>query len=254
MRKRIVFIILIGALWISTIPVSAHAGGSVGGGSGSSSGGSSASPNNDTETHPPAKAGSQILSLLPYLLVCGAFTYAGAYVMHKKHREGHQLMKQLEKLDPIWNEEAMNHYVTDTFYAVQYAWMEMDIEKLKEYLTPRLIEQWTAKLAWMEQREEVSVMKDIHLKGRQIMGVYDYLDDDRDFVWYYIKASMIDYNQNIRTMEVTEGDAEHSITFEEYWKFQRVGSRFLLDDVMGIDEVAAEAFRSMSESVTNEDS
>lgn len=86
------------------------------------------------------------------------------------------------------------------------------------------------------------------------MGVYDYLDDDRDFVWYYIKASMIDYNQNIRTLEVTEGDAEHSITFEEYWKFQRVGSRFLLDDVMGIDEVAAEAFRSMSESVTNEDS
>lgn len=256
MKKRCIPLLLLFAyLWISVIPVSAHAGGSVGGGGGSSSGGGSSNSHNpDGETHPPAGPGTQILSVIPYLLIFGAFTYAGAYVIHKKHREGHRLMKQLEKLDPIWKEDTLNHYVTDTFYAVQYAWMEMDIEKLKAYLTPRLVEQWTAKLEWMKQREEVSVIKDIQLKDRQVMGVYDYLDDERDFVWYYIKASMIDYNQNTRTLEVTEGDAEHSITFEEYWKFQRVGSTFLLDDVMAIDEVEAGAFRSISESTINKDS
>lgn len=179
---------------MTILPVSAHAGGSVGG-SGSSSGGTSSADNGGVYSE--GESGGGFLSLIPILLISGAFTYAGAYGLHKKHRDGHRLMKKLVQRDPIWNEEMLNHCVTETIYAVQYAWMEMDIEKLSMYLTPRLMELWTAKMEWMKQREEVSVMKEIWLKSRQVIGIYDYQDDDRDFVWYSIKASMIDYNQNI---------------------------------------------------------
>ena len=231
--------------------ISAHAGGGVGGGGGggSSSGGGSSPGGDNTSSRGDSNPIMSILSMGSFIVISFGGSIMAIRLRNRKSREGHQMMKRLSTLDPIWNEDALNQYVSEIFYEIQYSWAAMDIDRLKHYLTPHLLEQWRGKLEWMNQREEINIMKDIQLKGRKVVGVYDFEDDDKDFVWYYIKASMIDYNMNRRTKVVTEGEPEKVITFEEYWKFQRIGNQFYLDDVMYTSEVDTDAFRSISESM-----
>ena len=92
------------------------------------------------------------------------------------------------------------------------------------------------RLTWMELRNERNVLDNIKLRRSAVVGIQDYRDDSQDSCWLYIEGSMIDYTINSQTQTIMEGKRKTS-TFVEYWKLQRIGDTFYLDDVRQKEDV-----------------
>ncbi len=90
------------------------------------------------------------------------------------------------------------------------------------------------------------IVDNIKLLRSAVVGVQDYCDDSQDFCWLYIEGSMIDYTVNSQTHTVIEGKRKKT-TFVEYWKLQRIGDTFYLDDVRQKEDVNPEDFTDWRE-------
>jgi len=250
-KKCLVYLIILPLL----LPLSAHAragGGGSGGGGGSSSGGSSSGSTNSDHYYGHGY-NDPIGSMFSTIAIGGLLVLIPAMPMlayrrrvKKKAKQSAALLHWLEDTDAIWNEKLIKQRVEDIYYHVQDAWTNAKVEDLKPYLTEHLYEQWKMRLTWMELRNERNVLDNIKLRRSAVVGIQDYRDDSQDSCWLYIEGSMIDYTINSQTQTIMEGKRKTS-TFVEYWKLQRIGDTFYLDDVRQKEDVNPEDFTDWRE-------
>lgn len=84
----------------------------------------------------------------------------------------------------------------------------------------------------------------------EIVEVSDFIDNNKDFFYVFIKGSMIDYYIDDRTWDVVSGDCVHDQTFSELWKFVREPRGWMLDEISqdaGLMKIMG--FKSFSEEV-----
>lgn len=99
-----------------------------------------------------------------------------------------------------------------------------------------LYDNFQSKIEWMQIRKEKNVLKKISLLDAIPISINDEEDDSKDYIWYYIKGSMIDYTINIETKEVVEGQNTKT-SFIEYWKFIRKDDcKWVLCEILQEDE------------------
>lgn len=84
-------------------------------------------------------------------------------VIRRKHTKREKSSKNQMKLyaqkDGSWDENELQKQVRDTYFAVQEAWNQGDMESARGTMSAELYENFTTKLAWMENRGEKNVLK-----------------------------------------------------------------------------------------------
>ena len=223
----------------------AGGGGSSGGGGGSSGGSSSHSSGHARGTSSPL---SSLVSGGAFMLMAGAGGIIFAVHLHRKHSASRALLKQIDDQDYHWNEAVLDERVEKTYYAVQRAWSDMDLDALRAYLSTRLYGRWQVKLASMEMNHEQNILQDVRLLKHKVVGVGDSRDDEQDFCWYYIKGRMVDYTIDTCSNQLIQGSTKPS-SFEEYWRFQRQDGVFVLDEILQKDEISLDQFTDCSEAL-----
>ena len=237
LKKLLIILSIFCVLNFSLVSIEARAGGgSSGGGSGSSGGSSSTSYSHYDHTGQEGPY-SSIISIVSFI----GFTYfvlqVKRYYSRIKAKEAHwQLKKQMQTLDDqdeFWNNERIKKAVQESYYKIQEAWSNQDIETLKKYLTPDLLDAWTTKLNWYEYQGKRNILKNIRLIEQDVINLYDSKNDDEDYFWVYIEGKMDDHmiDENQRVIE------KNTDIFIEYWKFKRQGQSILLDEIKQEDEM-----------------
>ena len=203
-KRRLILLITLALLLIFPLGLQARAGG---GGSSGGSGGSSGGSSSHSSGH--ARGTSSPLSSLvsggAFMLMAGAGGIIFAVHLHRKHSASRALLKQIDDQDYHWNEAVLDERVEKTYYAVQRAWSDMDLDTLKAYLSSSLYGRWQVKLAFMEMNHEQNILQDIRLLKHKVVGVGDRQDDEQDFCWYYIKGRMVDYIIDTQTRQIKTG-------------------------------------------------
>lgn len=215
----------------------ARAGGGSGSGS-SGGGGSSSSGGNSYHNHYYGRRGrsNPIEGIVMTVVVVSGIYGLNASQRRRKARLLHQRTKKqldiLDDEDAFWNEERIKKEVKRNYFIIQEAWSKKDLETLKDYLTPQLLDAWQTKMNWYEFQGRRNELTNIKLIKQHIVNVYDSENDDEDYFWVYIEGMMDDLTIDEQNQVIESYDG----VFVEYWKFKRLGNRILLDEIRQQDE------------------
>ncbi len=240
--NRVLLIVIIAT--IISLPVSTFArpgggsGGSSGGsgGSGGSRGGSSHSSTGVRSNGRGSTLGSIInLGIFMAMGSTGAIVYK--FKVAKKKKECVTTIKSLADKDENWNYEKIKNDIQEVFDKVGIAWIEMDQELSRGYVSDKLFENHRMKLEWMKIRKEKNIIEGLTLLGITVLGLEDRYGIDKDVLWTKIKATSIDYTINEETNQIIKGDASRPIGYEEYWRFIKTPERWVLDEIKQIEEI-----------------
>lgn len=146
-------------------------------------------------------------------------------------------LKMVSNKDITWKYKNIEKQVIQTFYVVQRAWTDMNMKSAKEYMDENLYESFRQKLEWMEVGNKRNILKRIKLINLKPISVHDDEDDMKDLVWFYINGSMVDYMINTKTNEIIEGkNSLIGIPFVEFWKFTRKDDKWVLSEILQVNE------------------
>jgi len=223
---------------ISVLRAGGGGGGSGGGGSGGSSG--SGTTGNGIHSSYSGSGYNIVETLITNVLILFAMFRISIVFYVKVLRSSinnKKYIKLLGKKDISWNYKDLENQVIDAFYSIQESWTNMDMKPSKKYMSKDLYESFIIKLNFMEMNNKRNVLKNIRLVDIKPISVNDDDDDDKDFVWFYIKGRMIDYIMDTRTDDFLEG-SKYSKSFVEFWKFVRKGkNKWVLTKIKQKDEL-----------------
>lgn len=213
-------------VFMSFPTVFARAGG--GGGTGGGGGGYT------TGGHTSGYTRSNPISSIIGYVVMGLAASGGAVTLYikvrAKNRKAEKIMENLSRFDPTWSLADFDRHIQNMFYTVQEAWAQRDQEIARRYLSRELFEKYQIKSQWMIMRHEQNILQNQKLLAALPVAVNDFQGEDRDYMWVYIKAKMIDYTIDDRTMEVISG-SKNSASFVEYWKLIKENGCWVLDEI-----------------------
>ena len=204
------------------------------GGGGSSGGGGGSSGGSSNTRHPSGRQPTLFESILSYIMmpfILFSSSIVFYFQLSKRSRKAKKLMKQMKKSDNAWKYNYISNTVEDGFYAIQNAWTNMDMSTASQYMSNELREDFQTKLNWMEHRNQRNVLEDVKLLKALPVAVHDDVNNDKDFVWFYIKGRMIDYTIDTNTQLVTEGSTS-AASFVEYWQFVRKNDNWVLNKIL----------------------
>jgi hypothetical protein len=212
--SRIAALLLIIAAFLILAPEIALA--RAGGGGGGFSGGSH------------SKGGGWLnLIALPIVLIYSAIV---TLKVREKSQACKELLARLEKLDPVWNLDAIRRRVNEVFFKVQEAWVERDQTLAKDCMSQAIFNKHKMQTDQMIAEHRRNVLEDINLIETEIVDVQDFADNKRDQFWVYVKGEMRDFMADDRTRDIVSGN-EDKEKFTELWKFIRAGDTWVLDEI-----------------------
>ena len=219
-----------------------RAGGGQNSGSGASGGGQNGTPNGDESVNPPHFVSfsptTSFHYILQYILLTLAIFSSSIlfYItLSKRSRKAKKLMKQMMQHDNAWKYNDILDTVNDCYFAVQTAWAAMDMSTASPYMSDELRESFQTKLNWMAYRHEKNVLENVQLLRALPVAVHDDPDNSHDYVWFYIKGSMVDYTIDTDT-QATKSGHTFATSFAEYWQFMRCEERWVLHKILQKDE------------------
>ncbi|MBQ8828414.1 MAG: Tim44 domain-containing protein [Clostridia bacterium] len=219
-----------------------RAGGGGGSGGGGSSGGGSGSSGSHSSRHRTTNGngGGSVLGTIFHFIMFACISCAAAIVfrlkLFKYSRNSKKIIKMLQTKDSAWKYKNIEKQVHDAYFIIQNSWTNMDMQPAQGYMSEELYERFKTKLSWMECRKQKNVLKKIRLIEVTPVSVYDDENDKMDYVWFYIKGSMIDYMIDTETNLKISGNTSAE-SFEEYWQFVRNSeSSWVLNKILQKDE------------------
>lgn len=183
-------------------------------------------------------------------VIFGIYSVVLAKFVIKKSRESRKVLEEINKIDEFWDIDKIKKRIEETFFVVQKAWLTRDQNIAKEFVTKRLFDKHKAQTDLMIEQHRINKLENINLIKAEIVEVSDFVDNNKDFFYVFIKGSMIDYYIDDRTRDVVSGDCVHDQTFSEVWKFVREPLGWMLDEISqdaGLMKIMG--FKSFSEEV-----
>lgn len=183
--------------------------------------------------------GGGILSLIlaPFFMIYA--WHVNKKINEKKAKVDGALSKMAEK-DPVWDESDLESYARTAFMAIEQAWCDQDLEKLKKFLDLDLYQQWVVQLDTMRKKGWKNVMDELTLENVRIVGVVNKPGTEEDTFTACIDASAADYTVD-GSGKVVDSNTSHNISrwtsrpsnqsFREFWTFRRNGDRWNLNRI-----------------------
>jgi hypothetical protein len=167
------------------------------------------------------------LIVLPIVLIYAAIV---TLKVREKSQACKELLTRLEKLDPVWNLDAISRRISQVFFKVQEAWMERDQNLAKDCMSQAIFNKHKMQTDQMIADHQRNVLEDIRLIETNIVDVQDFTDNKKDLFWVYIKGEMRDFIADDRTRDIVSGE-DKIAGFTELWKFIRTGDNWVLDEI-----------------------
>lgn len=232
-RNLVVFTIIF--LMFTSISFARAGGGGGGGGSGGGSGGSGGgsgshgSGSRSENVNPISGAITMIVMTTSMIIIQRTNNILCNVRVIRKQKECNRVLKELCVNDFNYELDKINKDIESTFYIMQKAWTEMNQDIAIGYSTDKLYNNHKTKLEWMKVRNERNVLKKVKLLSIRVFGIEIDKVENRKVIWVAIKGSMIDYIE--KDTEIIEGNKNISAPFIEYWKFNNVNDRWILDEI-----------------------
>lgn len=241
-KEIIIKLLFIAVLVISLSTNEIYARGGGGSSSGSSSSGSSGSSStggghsskNNSRTAKNNKKTNPIAAILTYCMLGGIALalYISRIIPIKK--AGIKTKNKMKNTS--WNYKKIDKRIRETYYAIQNAWTNNNMEIAREYMTDELYENFKTKLEWMELKNRKNILKNIRLLQAYPVSLTDEVEDIDDKMWVYIKGKMIDYIIDTKVNEIIDGNTVDE-SFVEYWLFSKnVEGKWVLEKILQEDE------------------
>ena len=203
-------------------------------GSHSSSGGSSSSRHYGRRGY--SSPISNIISAIIFIIIIFASTIILYFKVLRASFNSKRYLRLLDNKDSTFKYKTIEKRVIETFYVVEEAWTNNDINKAKDYMDKDLYENFKSKLEWMDINNRRNILKKIRLVNLKPVSVYDDKDDNKDLIWFYIKGKMIDYIVDTKTKSIVSGDTKNK-SFVEFWKFvKNDNNEWVLSEILQEDE------------------
>ena len=203
-------------------------------GSHSSSGGSSSSRHYGRRGY--SSPISNIISAIIFIIIIFASTIILYFKVLRASFNSKRYLRLLDNKDITWKYKTIENRVIETFYVVEEAWTNNDINKAKDYMDKDLYENFKSKLEWMDINNRRNILKKIRLVNLKPVSVYDDKDNNKDLIWFYIKGKMIDYIVDTKTKSIVSGDTKNK-SFVEFWKFvKNDNNEWVLSEILQEDE------------------
>ncbi|MRZ80209.1 hypothetical protein GKD14_07485 [Paeniclostridium sordellii] len=209
---------------------SSRGGGSSGGGSGShSSSGRGGRVHRTKEDHKGQFVTFALFSSVIFIMGNTNNIMIRTKLIKRRHHYK-KVLKELSKSNPDYKLEKIQKDVSDTFYIMAKAWTEMNQDIAIEYSTDKLYRNHNTKLQWMDARNERNILKNEKLISAKVFEM-----DNESNIWVVIRGSMIDYIE--KEGQIIEGSKNIPSRYIEYWKFNNVNGKWLLDEIKQVDEL-----------------
>jgi predicted lipid-binding transport protein (Tim44 family) len=153
------------------------------------------------------------------------------FLVYCKSKRARQLISQLGTEDTLWNYEQMIDFAQEVFVKMQNAWMERNMELVKDIITERLYQDYQKKLDWQKVKHEQNIIEDIEIKRTEIIGMEDHAGKDKDKFTIYIKGKLVDYTISDKTGKIYTNEAKGKASFVDLYYFLRQEEKWLLDRI-----------------------
>lgn len=140
-------------------------------------------------------------------------------------------MSQIIGSDSFWDFDEMKLNARRTFYNVQAAWENRDIDQVKDYITPELYEKYKVMLGDMTEKHEKNIISCIDITETKIIGCEDYKDDSKDRYIAYIKGTILDYTILDTTGEIIKNPDRTTEKFSDTYHFVRGKKSWILEEI-----------------------
>lgn len=154
-----------------------------------------------------------------------------AVVVYWKSKKAKQLIAQSASQDGFWSYDKMIELTRDAFVRMQNAWMERNMELVKDIVTEQLYKDFQRKLDWQKVKHEQNIVEDIKIKRTKIIGIEDHDGKDNDKFAVYIKGSLVDYTISDKTAKVYTNKSKDTTEFVDLYYFVRRNDKWLLDRI-----------------------
>jgi hypothetical protein len=126
--------------------------------------------------------------------------------------------------DPNFNTEMFYGRVNEMFIAIQYAWMNRNLEPVRRFLSDQQFSVLNNSVQTdYVAKSQINKLDNIHVDHMEPVEVVK--QGDYDSVKMLITATVIDYTVDERTGALVNpgelGDGKTPTTFQEYWTFMR---------------------------------
>lgn len=244
-KKFIIFLIFI-VIFISPISAFARAGGGGGGSGGSGSGGSASSSSsgshyNNSRSSKRSNPLANIIGTVIIFTLIVRKNISKRFSIVLNNRKARILLKILENKGYKWNYKEIDRRIEVVFFKIQEAWTNNDINIAKEYVSDKVYDLYNSKLQWMKVNNKRNILDKIKLLEAKPVGVVSFADKKDDFMWFYIKASLIDYTINEISGQLIEGKT-YRTRFDEYWKFKWNEHEWVLDEILQTGEIDGKGY------------
>lgn len=149
-------------------------------------------------------------------------------VIKRKHHYK-KVLKELSKSNVDYRLKKIKRDVRDTFYIMSKAWTEMNQDIAIEYSTEKLYRDHSTKLNRMDARNERNILKNKKLLSAKVFEI-----DNEGNIWVAIIGLMIDYIE--KEGQIIKGSKYIPSIYTEYWKFNNVNGKWLLDEIKQVYE------------------
>ena len=127
-------------------------------------------------------------------------------------------LNALKQKDPAFNEHIFLDRAQSTFFTLQKAWMERNLEPARVYLSEAIYRRWKMQVAEMVAQHKRNVLENLVIGGIHIVKVES--DSNFDTITVRIDASAADYDVDDRSGKIVFGSKANR-PFTEYWTFIR---------------------------------
>jgi hypothetical protein len=154
-----------------------------------------------------------------------------AFFIYRKNKKAKQLISEISSQDTTWNYDQMIEYANDIFLRMQNAWMERNMDLVKDIVTERLYLDYQKQLDWQKVKHEQNRLEDIEIKKSRIIGMEDHEGKVQDTFTVYIKGKMVDYIVSDKTGRIYTNSSKSTKLFVDLYFFIRNNDNWLLDKI-----------------------
>jgi len=154
-----------------------------------------------------------------------------SYFIYHKNKKAKKVISQIHNEDTFWDYDKMIDFTNDTFLRMQHAWMERNMDLVKDIVTERLYLDYQKKLNWQKVKHEQNIIEDITIKKTEIIGFEDRLGKDNDSFTVYIKGRLLDYTISDKTQKIYTNKDKSKTAFVDLYYFVRQNDQWYLDKI-----------------------
>ena len=146
------------------------------------------------------------------------------WVRNYKNKKINKLLLSSSLIDPMWDKEQLTNYIKASYLKVQDAWMKQDMDLVKDLVDENIRISYQRLLNNQIRGNVYNYMSDIKFFEIKIIGMEDFLDNNKDTFSVFISGEMIDLivrrNRQILQKHKAQyfADLYFFSRFEEQWK------------------------------------